>query len=324
MNGILEKLQSVHVQNRTRLSMEDQRFCQMQQKLYDGTRNHFLSMFIDMEVLHKQELTFYSQIKEYKERVYRQELICMDKKMQKEIMEKIHNHFIKTIVTFFNRKYGISMQIYSYERYISIQKPIEPVLRGRIVSLTEDELQDYREKMDIYRKQKEKMNFEIIFFRMEYRLILDDIFSYLGGFSFQEKLEQEIKSNSKSGFTYATCKLQSKTISIKNLVYSKTDYSGEWEIMLDSEKYKAVLRALSFYDSGREQIEIYEVWKERYISFSYSGKKEKDGIFGEHQIFGKKVFKFKYFKNGRWDIIFDSGVHALEFAKEYLGYKGAA
>lgn len=324
MNGILEKLQSVHVQNRTRLSMEDQRFCQTQQKLYDGTRNHFLSMFIDMEVLHKQELTFYSKIKEYKERVYRQELICMDKKMQKEIMEKIHNHFIKTIVTFFNRKYGISMQIYSYERYISIQKPIEPVVRGRIASLTEDELQDYREKMDIYRKQKDKMDFEIIFFRMEYRLILDDIFSYLGGFSFQEKLEQEMKSNSKSGFTYATCKVQSRTLSIKNLVYSKTDFSGEWEIMLDSEKYKAVLRALSFYDSGKEQIEIYEGWKERYISFSYSGKKEKDGIFGEHQILGKKVFKFKYFKNGRWDIIFDSGVHALEFAKEYLGYKGAA
>lgn len=99
---------------------------------------------------------------------------------------------------------------------------------------------------------------------------------------------------------------------------------GEYEICLDSEKYKALLRALTFFDSSKEQVSIYDGWLERFVSFSYSGKKEKEGIFDEHPALGKKVVKFKYFKNGRWDIVFASGVHALSFAKEYLGYKEAA
>lgn len=163
-----------------------------------------------------------------------------------------------------------------------------------------------------------------MFARIEYPLILDDIFSYLGGFSFQEKVEQEIKTDAKAGVTYAKYKLQSKKLSIQNLLYSKTDLWGEYEICLDSEKYKALLRALTFFDSSKEQVSIYDGWLERFVSFSYSGKKEKEGIFDEHPALGKKVVKFKYFKNGRWDIVFASGVHALSFAKEYLGYKEAA
>lgn len=200
----------------------------------------------------------------------------------------------------------------------------EPVLHKRISSLTEEEKQIYREERKKCCKQKEENLHEVLFARIEYPLILDDIFSYLGGFSFQEKVEQEIKTDAKAGVTYAKYKLQSKKLSIQNLLCSKTDLWGEYEICLDSEKYKALLRALTFFDSSKEQVSIYDGWLERFVSFSYSGKKEKEGIFDEHPALGKKVVKFKYFKNGRWDIVFVSGVHALSFAKEYLGYKEAA
>lgn len=120
MNDVLEKLQRVKIQNKTRLSKEDQQFCQIQQKLYDSTRNHFLSMFVDMETLHQQELTFYGKVQKYADRVYKQNLICMDKKKQIELMEKVHNHFIRTIISFFNRKYGLAIQKHSYERYLYI------------------------------------------------------------------------------------------------------------------------------------------------------------------------------------------------------------
>lgn len=120
MNDVLEKLQRVKIQNKTRLSKEDQQFCQIQQKLYDSTRNHFLSMFVDMETLQQQELTFYGKVQKYADRVYQQNLICMDKKKQTELMEKVHNHFIRTIISFFNRKYGLAIQKHSYERYISL------------------------------------------------------------------------------------------------------------------------------------------------------------------------------------------------------------
>ena len=82
MNDVLEKLQRVKIQNKTRLSKEDQQFCQIQQKLYDSTRNHFLSMFVDMETLHQQELTFYGKVQKYADRVYQQNLICIKRNKQ--------------------------------------------------------------------------------------------------------------------------------------------------------------------------------------------------------------------------------------------------
>ena len=60
-----------------------------------------------------------------------------------------------------------------------------------------------------------------MFARIEYPLILDDIFSYLGGFSFQEKVEQEIKTDAKEGVTYAKYKLQSKKLSIQTCYAAK-------------------------------------------------------------------------------------------------------
>ena len=109
------------------------------------------------------------------------------------------------------------------------------------------------------------------------------------------------------------CKV--KNCPFKTCYAAKQIFWGEYEICLDSEKYKALLRALTFFDSSKEQVSIYDGWLERFVSFSYSGKKEKEGIFDEHPALGKKVVKFKYFKNGRWDIVFASGVHALSFCQ---------
>ena len=279
MNDVLKKLQRVKIQNNTRLSMEDQKFCEIQQKLYDSTRNHFLSMFVDMETLHQQELTFYGRMQKYADRVYQQNLISMDKKKQTEVMEKVHNHFIKTIISFFNRKYGLAIQIHSYERYISLQNSAEPVLHNRISSLTEEEKQIYREEMKRCRKQKEKNLYEVLFARIDYPLIVDDIFSYLGGFSFQEKVEQEIKENVEAGLSYVKYNIQSKKLTIKNLVYSKTDLWGEYEICLDCpvplpKGKSAIWRYPAVFPCFKRR---YCIWKS---AFSFGmGNKRSTGIF---------------------------------------------
>jgi hypothetical protein len=59
-------------------------------------------MFVDMETLHQQELSFYGRIQKYADRVYQQNLISMDKKKQTEVMEKVHNHFIKILYLIFD------------------------------------------------------------------------------------------------------------------------------------------------------------------------------------------------------------------------------
>ena len=59
-------------------------------------------MFVDMETLHQQELSFYGRIQKYADRVYQQNLISLDKKKQTEVMGGVHNHFIKILYLIFD------------------------------------------------------------------------------------------------------------------------------------------------------------------------------------------------------------------------------
>ena len=93
---------------------------------------------------------------------------------------------------------------------------------------------------------------------------------------------------------------------------------------MNSRRYLAVLKALTFYDSHKKDFKIYSDWTDRFTSHSYSGKSEDTGIYSEHDTCKSRVTRFKYFKNGRWDITFDTGAHALEFALKYLRYEEAA
>ena len=121
----------------------------------------------------------------------------MDKKKQTELMEKVHNHFIRTIISFFNRKYGLTIQKHSYERYISLQTLAEPVLHKRISSLTEEEKQIYREERKKCCKQKEENLHEVLFARIEYPLILDDIFLIWAVLVFRRKWSRRLKQMQK-------------------------------------------------------------------------------------------------------------------------------
>lgn len=89
--------------------------------------------------------------------------------------------------------------------------------------------------------------------RIDYPLTVDDIFSCLGDFCFQEKVEQEIKANVKAGLSYVEYNMQSKTDHQKSGLQQNI-FWGEYEICLDSEKYKGVLRALAFLTLGKNSL----------------------------------------------------------------------
>lgn len=329
MCGILEKLQKVQIKNKSRLSQEDQVFCEKQQELYDKVRNHYLSMFIDMEKLHKQELSFWNELTTERgitvNDVYYQEFIHLDIDKQNEFIIEVHNCFIKNIVLFFNKKYGLEIESSSWERYIHIETPQEPYCPDHYFRLSADEKKAYKEKMSDYQNKCNEYKMQIIYSRIHYDNILDDIFIYLGGFSFQEKVNYVIKEDAKKTLKYANCTVKNKKISFQGLTYTSISFFKKYEINLCSKDYLAVLRALSYYDSDHEDISIYGGWKEKFTTFSsYSKKSEETGIFAEHETHGNKVQRFKYYKNGRWDVIFDTGTHALEFAKEFLDYRKAA
>lgn len=90
------------------------------------------------------------------------------------------------------------------------------------------------------------------------------------------------------------------------------------------EQYKSILRVLTYYDSEQQEKNIYPDWEKRFYTNNSLYTSEKTGIFDEHEVGGSKVLKFKYFKNGRWDVIFKNSTYAREFATEYLQDRKAA
>lgn len=74
------------------------------------------------------------------------------------------------------------------------------------------------------------------------------------------------------------------------------------------------MRALSFFDSDEKEKKIYGGWLSEFV-FYY--KKEKDGVYGLHSAYGKKVQSFKFYKNGKWEINFISQEDAEKFFNEY-------
>lgn len=90
--------------------------------------------------------------------------------------------------------------------------------------------------------------------RIDYPLTVDDIFSCLGDFCFQEKVEQEIKANVKAGLSYVEYNMQSKNGPSKIWSTAKHILGGGYEICLDSEKYKGVLRVLAFLTLGKNSL----------------------------------------------------------------------
>ena len=83
----------------------------------------------------------------------------------------------------------------------------------------------------------------------------------------------------KQEMTYDKYKLQSKKLVHSNRVMQQNRYFGEntksvWIV----KNIKHFLRAMTFFDSSKEQVSIYDGWLERFVSFSYSGKKRKKGF----------------------------------------------
>lgn len=160
--------------------------------------------------------------------------------------------------------------------------------------------------------------------KLDYHVVIDDIFLYLDGFDFKEKLHQEIKQEVEKAMKNRNYKITNAKISFTGLTFAGQDYKKRYEILLGLEQYKSVLRVLTYYDSEQQEKNIYPDWEKRFFTNNSLYTSEKTGIFDEHEVGGSKVTKFKYFKNGRWDVTFKNSTYAREFATEYLQDRKAA
>lgn len=324
MDQLLKKFEKIEINHSSCLEKEDQEFCEKQQQIYECVLRHFRAMFRGMKMLHDKETKFHSKLGEKNvspHNIYHKDLIMADANKQMELITSIHQELVKRIFTYFRSRYGLDLSAGAYEKYILIQEPEKPdfSFESSATYFSEEGRRERKEKRKQYEAEYQAYQEEMLLrSKLDYHVIIDDIFLYLDGFDFKEKLHQEIKQEVEKAMKNRNYKISNAKISFTGLTFARQDYKKRYEILLGLEQYKSILRVLTYYDSEQQEKNIYPDWEKRFFTNNSLYTSEKTGIFDEHEVGGSKVIKFKYFKNGRWDVIFKNSTYAREFATEYL------
>ncbi|MFY0397892.1 hypothetical protein ACOMH4_18960 [Bacillus sp. YIM B13449] len=147
-----------------------------------------------------------------------------------------------------------------------------------------------------------------------YEKVLDDLFEQLGGYSFAEMANEQIKNKIKD----AVYKFEVKkhTLHLPNYLHIEDDWYGNLRIYYRSEeKLDKLFGALSLFENA-EPTKI-----DNFVSIEKDmrqGSKEAP-IFDKYEMENfNKIKSFKAFKNGKVSIEFHSMEFANEFANSYL------
>lgn len=325
----LSKFENIEIKNDTRIAKDDLAFCESNQRLYLKVLKNYQNIYGDLlKVLQKEQSQFEKIEMEntftkngYSYKKYDYHFLSINKEDFAEIISGVHKIFITTIVDYFIEKYGVELNVKSVDEILGIEKPKQ--VDGNYWgyrNLTNEEIDKIKERNREYEKSLDKYRDKVITAKIDFNTIIDDIFVQLDGYSFVDKVKKEIIDSCKSACfnqyrKYGYAELKKNKISIKTGFDSY--FSSIWkkyEASTDNSAFKAIMRALSFFDSGENNISIYDSW---YYSFIYYNKQETDGIYGLHSAYGNKVESFKFYKNGKWEVKFISEEEAQKFFDMY-------
>lgn len=327
--SILSKFESVEIKNDTRIAVDDLAFCKSNQRLYLKVLENYKNIYNDLLKVFQKENSQFEEIEPentfvkngYSYKKYDYHFVSVNKENFTEAISEVHRIFITTIVNYFIEKYGVKLDTKSVDEMLGIEKPKQD--DGGYWgyrNCSDEEIKKIKERNREYEKSLEKYRDKVIAAKIDFNTIIDDIFIQLDGYSFADKVKKEIIDACKSACfsqyrksNYA--ELKKNKIAIKIGFYSHFDSIWkEYEAETDNADFKAIMRALSFFDSGENNTSIYDSW---YCSFIYYNKREKDGIYGLHSAYGNKVESLKFYKNGKWEVKFISEEEAQKFFDMY-------
>jgi len=323
--AILEKFEIVEITNESRITGEELEFCTAQQALYAKVLGQHCYAFDVLQQLKNDCKAFMRSVasdNKYQSHGHTyQRYSCKYVEISKEDFVKdhiikIHEKFISVIINYFTEKYNVSIDKPKYEILLGLKKPDNPerpFYGYRKLSDEEKEKMVAQERA--YKEAQDAYLDSIINAELDYNTLLDHIFVELNGSTFAERAEQEIKRASRKATSdkWSKPEIKNKKITM-DILSPRKGWRDQYEVDLDSDGYRAILRALTYFNSEKHQSEIYSGW----YHFMGSRKYESDGIFDTHQVGSTKVLSFRYYKNGKFEVTFDAHTTALQFASEYL------
>lgn len=228
---------------------------------------------------------------------YRENKICnLEEKEIKISCDSLEEYFVNKVV-FIEGKSFIS-KIYNY-----FEKKYNITLER--IKINDDYSLNFREK-------EAKQNLKWLMETLDYNLVLDDIFNQLNGVSFKDREKEELKRE----FEYSKPVIKGNSINLKNAIYFNDislKYNNNYEISYNSrEKFKTIFKLIDIINKNDN--------KDLCDNIIF----EKNEVIGIHELKGDIIKSVQVFKNGSIKLTCDTGLNALNIAKEYLNYKEVA
>ncbi|EGT3606762.1 hypothetical protein ACSW9O_15245 (plasmid) [Clostridium perfringens] len=285
-DDILESFDNVEIENKNRLCDEDLSVMEDLQEKFNNVKEGF-----------KKYIEFYRENKIYNLEEKEIKFSCdnLEEHFVNKIMFPECCSFISDVYCYFEKKYNVSLEKKYHDK-------------------------DYN--LD-YRGERAKENLRWFMEELDYNLILDDIFNQLDGVNFRDKGIEQLKNQvveKTKGWKKSNIDIKGKNLNLKDYLYFSSwgrDY-GEYKIGYDNKIHiENLLKLVTIYkykeirnDIINDIVDSLQGWKD--VTITKFEFEELKGI------------GIKFYKNGKVQLIFNSGIEALEFAQEYLNYKEVA
>lgn len=261
--NILQRLDSIKIDNTSRISLEDEQFCSNEEKSYQVAWKA-----LDQAYKSVNKLLLVESIKD--KYIRRYGVVIEIEKAQKDCNES----FIRAITRYFSTKYNIEFDLSSIEKNYSFEQ------------------------------------------LMTFDKVLNHLFEQLGGFTFSEMANEQIKNKiNEAVYKY---EVKKNTLHLPSFVYFESDWVGGLNISYNSRgKLTKLFNALALFENDKpEKLNIFdeienELERGSRVFYIFDKYSMDDELFN-------KIKSFKAFKNGKVSIEFHSIEFANEFANTYL------
>lgn len=321
--GLLEKFDQVEIKADDRISDDDREFCASQQEAYEKAREILKQV---AQIAGDGQAEQETLLKRGGREVYTTYLGSNHDFGAEKFLGKLddtHREFVNKIVSYFARKYHVSLdETPIYDAFVQ-KKPEEPRHKyyyRNYSDLTDEEVDDLRAINSAYHEAVSKVEEANRALVIRYEKILDYIFAQLGGGSFRDVAIKELKEACHAACWYdhnGQPKFEQKKAVIRytgygcgidyiHEKYKDKDEESEFHLTDDMKK---VMAALSYFELGTQAVGMDSI--NHLCGYRVVGAK--------HPIPGKKVVGVQLYKTNRVDIRFSSEAYAREFVEQYMG-----
>lgn len=321
--GLLEKFDQVEIKPDDRISEDDRAFCTAQQEAYEKAREIFKQL---IKIVGDGQAEQMALLKRAEREVYTTYLgNTYDFGAEKFLneLDATHRRFVGRIVEYFRGKYHVSLDEKSiFDAFVQKrpQEPSELHTFGYMYKWTEEDRQRFNELSATYNKSVQDVETHNRNLVIRYEEILYYIFAQLGGSSFRDVADNELKDachkaswnehNGQPKFEQkkAVIRYTGYGCGIDHIHEKYKDKDDDSEFHL-SDDMKQILAAVNYFELGTQSRTMTGI--SNLCGYRVTGQ--------QHEIGGEKIVSVKLYKSNRVDLRFSNEAYAREFVEQYMG-----